>query len=419
MQGRPGLVGFGISNTGDGASGTVTAEVALPPGVKFVGLEDSASGFETGGFLSGRLLLARGVDGWACTGNATGATCTRPSMAAGTATSADLQVTADPGSAGTVAASVTVSSDGLTPVTVTGARGVQDRGLSARYAATGSLTVTEVGNALLSCQSALPGCSEARLRRGKKLDDENWSMVAYDGDNDGTTTASSGVTLALPAGASVRWAGLYWSGAWTGATAETIKLRAPGAATYQTITADRVDVTPSAQYKAFQSYTDVTALVQAGGAGSWWAADPQVLTGTGKYAGWSLVVVADNPGSPVDQVAVFDGMQTVDDSTGPLSFQVAPRPSGPARIGSVVWEGDMGATGDSLSLDGVPLTPQGGTGDPNNFADSSSNGAIGPPMTFGTDVDSFLTDFPAGIPTITAQSTGETIFVGVLTVSNG
>ncbi|HEY5031354.1 MAG TPA: hypothetical protein VIJ54_02680, partial [Actinomycetes bacterium] len=74
---------------------------------------------------------------------------------------------------------------------------------------------------------------------------------------------------------------------------------------------------------------------------------------------------------------------------------------------------------DSLSLDGSALTPQGGTQDPNNFADSSSNGAIGPTLTFGTDVDSFLTTFPSGIPVITAKSSGDTIFLGVVTVSNG
>ena len=319
----------------------------------------------------------------------------------------------------TTASSVTVTSGTLTPVTVIGDRGVQAAGLSARFAATGSLKVTEVGNALLSCPIALTGCADARNRKGTKLDDDDWAMTAYDGDTDPTTTSSSGVTLALPAGGNVRWAGLYWSGAWTGSATETLKLRAPGDSTYQSITADRVDTAVSRQYTAFQAYTDVTALVQAGGAGEWWAADPQVPTGAGKYAGWSLVVVADDPGSPTDQVTVFDGFQTVDQTTGAVSFNVAARPGGPARIGSVVWEGDALAFGDSLSLNGTALTPQGGTKNKNDFADSSANGAIGPTLTFGTDVDSFLATFPSGIPTVTAASTGETIFMGIMTVSNG
>ena len=420
VQGRPGIVGFGISNTGDAASDTITADVALPPGVKFVGLEESGSPFETGLFQQGRLLLApSAVPTWQCIGTTAGATCTRAGLAAAAATSAYLDVQADVGSQGDVPTSVTVTSGNLTPVTVTGDRGVQIAGLSARFAAQGSLKVTEVGNALLSCPIDRSGCADARNRQGKKLDDDDWTMTAYDGDTDPTTTASSGVTLSLPTGGSVRWAGLYWSGAWTGSAGETLKLRGPGAATYQTITADRVDTAKSQQYTAFQAYTDVTAMVQAGGAGDWWAADPQVLTGTGKYAGWSLVVVSDDPGSASDLVTVFDGMQTIDQTTGALSFNVAARPGGPARIGSIAWEGDAALLGDSLSLNGTALTPQGGTKDKNNFADSSANGAIGPTLTFGTDVDSFLTTFPSGIPVVTAASDGETLFLGVVTVSNG
>jgi hypothetical protein len=413
------VVGFGVSNTGTGPSNEVTADVVLPPGVSYVGVENSGAGFLNSGFSAGRLLLAPALDGWQCSATDDGASCVHPGLAPAAATSAYLDVTADPGSQGDTPVTVTVSSDGVTPVTVTGARGVQARGLAARYAATGPLKVTEVGNALLSCPIAQDGCAQARQRLGKLQDDDNWQMTGYDGDTDPTTSMSSGATLSLPAGATVQWAGLYWSGAWNKASQQTLKLRAPGAATYTTIAADRVDTTPSTQYTAMQAYADVTAAVQAGGAGDWWAADPQVPLGTGKYAGWSLVVVTSAPGAPTDQVTVFDGLQTVDATTGPLSFSVASRPGGPARIGSVVWEGDTLAFGDSLALNSTTLTEQGGTKNPNDFADSSSNGAIGPPLTFGTDVDSFLTDFPAGIPVLTAKSTGETIFVGVVTVSGG
>lgn len=419
VQGRPGIIGFGVSNTGNAVSDTITATVSLPNGVKYVGLEESGSPFQSGLFQQGRLLLRADAAVWSCLGTTTGATCTRPGLAPATATSAYLDVAADPTSAGDTAPSVTVTSGTLTPVTVTGDRGVQPRGLSARFAAQGPLKVTEVGNALLSCPKLASGCPDAQQGVGKKLDDDNWAMTQYDGDTDPTTQASSGATLTVPAGATVRWAGLYWSGASTGATSETLKLRAPNATSYQTITADRVDTSPSQEYAAFQAFTDVTSLVQAGGEGDWWAADPQVAVGTGKYAGWSLVVVLDEPGAATDAVTVFDGLQTVDESTGPLSFDIAARPHGPARIGSVAWEGDAKLVGDSLSLDGSALTPQGGTQDPNNFADSSSNGAIGPTLTFGTDVDSFLTTFPSGIPVITAKSSGDTIFLGVVTVSNG
>jgi len=408
-----------VTNTGTADSGVVTADVSLPPGVTYVGLESSGGGFESGGFLSGRLLLAHHSDGWTCTPVASGATCTHAALATGHATSAYLDVAAAPGSQGTIAPSVTISAPGLASVTVSGSGGVQDHGLSARYASTGPLTVTEVGNALLSCPAAAAGCAQARLRLGNQLNDASWPMTAYDGDTDPTTTASSGATLSLPSEGNVRWAGLYWSGSWTGASTETIKLRTPGAASYQSVTADRVDTATGSGFTAFQAYTDVTALVAAAGGGDWWAADPQVVAGAGTYAGWSLVVVADTHGAPDRQVSVFDGMSSVDQASGPISLAGPVLTAGPVRIGSVVWNGDAGSTGDSLTLGGVALTPQGGSGDPDNFADSSSAGALGSPLTFGTDVTSFVADAPAGAPIVAIRSTGETLFAGVVTVTGG
>jgi len=91
-----------------------------------------------------------------------------------------------------------------------------------------------------------------------------------------------------------------------------------------------------------------------------------------------------------------------------------------ARIGTVAWEGDLGITGDAISLDGTDLVPQGGSQDPNNVMDSSANGAIGPRNTFGTDVDSFEAQVPMqGNPVVTARTSGDTYFLGVLTVSDG
>ena len=52
--------------------------------------------------------------------------------------------------------------------------------------------------------------------------------------------------------------------------------------------------------------------------------------------------------------------------------------------------------------------------------DSSANGAVGPRNTFGTDVDSFAAQVPmTGNPVVTAARTGDTYFLGVLTVSDG
>jgi hypothetical protein len=419
VQGRPGVVGFLVGNTGDAASGAITASVTLPPGVHFTGLQTSGFAFDKLPTQAPHALDAAASDGWTCIGTDTGASCSRIPLVQSTDTQVYVDVDADAGSTGTTPVSVTVSAEGLDPLTVTGTRGVQASGLAARFAATGQLRVAEVGNGLLSCPGGNPGCADARIGKGNKLDNDDWAMTSFNqaGDN---TTASSAASLDLPAGVTVRWAGLYWSGGLIpNGKEETLKLRGPGAVAYTLVAAQRTDTGTENTWGVFQSYADVTDLVANGGAGTWWAADPQVLQGNNRYAGWSLVVVYADPNAPVDQVTVFDGFAQVVKDGQPQSFSVVPRASGQARIGTVAWEGDLGIPGDAISLDGTDLVPQGGSLDPTNVMDSSAAGALGPTNTFGTDVDSFEAAVSTtGNPVVTARTTGDTYFLGVLTVSD-
>jgi hypothetical protein len=315
---------------------------------------------------------------------------------------------------------VTVSADGLDPVTVSSTRGVQSDGLAVRFAATGHLKVTEVGNGLLSCPTGATGCTDARAGMGDNVDNDGWAMVPFNQSGEQATKASSATQLDLPPGVTVRWAGLYWSGGQVnGSKQETIKLRGPGQTDYTVVAATRTDTGTEDTWSVFQSYADVTSMVAQQGGGTWWAADPQVLQGNNKCAGWSLVVVYADPTAPVDQVTVFDGFAQVVKDGQPQSFTVVPRASGMARIGTVAWEGDLGISGDAISLDGTDLVPLGGSKDATNVMDSSANGAVGPSNTFGTDVDSFEASVPmTGNPVVTARTTGDTYFLGVLTVSD-
>ena len=96
-----------------------------------------------------------------------------------------------------------------------------------------------------------------------------------------------------------------------------------------------------------------------------------------------------------------------------------PAPSGTARIGAVAWEGDPGSPGTRLALDGAGADAGGGFQDAGNFADSSAAGAVGPPNTFGTDVDSFHATSPTRVPRGHRDHDGDTYFLGVLTVTSG
>ncbi len=392
--------------------------------------------------------MALGADsGWSC--DVPTATCklsTLPPLQPGQTTQVYLDVVADAASAGNDPVTVTVSADGLTQgISAQSEHGVQAAGLAARFAETGALSVTEVGNGLLSCPTGAKGCADARLgianeqcalgggegHRGSPpcLDNNDWSMTPFNQAGDKTKASSAAVLPPLPPGGSVRWAGLYWSGGLIpNSKTETLKLRGPGATEYTPITADRTDFDSAKM--VFQSYADVTDLVAQGGSGTWWAADPQVAFGSqNQYAGWSLVVVYEDPNAPVDQLTVLDGFTQV---TGTASLSIGPR-SGSTRIGTVAWEGDLGIKGDTISFGDTVLDPRSGNpADSTNVMDSSAAGALAPPNapgppntegrlnTFGTDVDSF--DAPVSAPgnqVVTAATTGDTYFLGVLTVSHG
>lgn len=414
VAGRTGVVAITVTNASSGGSTPITATVTLPPGVTYEAMQEGA-------LDGGQSIAAAPPDRqrWSCTASVEGAVCDRPSLPPNRSSRLALVVRAAEGSAGDVPVSIAVAAKGAEPVVVTGERGVQANGLTARFAANGPYGVTEIGNALLSCPDAAPGCAAVRLRSatGGGLDDDAWDMTWYDADADPTTSASSAALL--PDGGDVVWAGLYWSAAWDGTADPTaVRLRGPADGSYRTVTADQVDTEQARLFPVYQSFADVTAEVRAGGAGTWWVADPVARTGAGSYAGWALVVVRAVPGAPDAPLTVLDGLTAVRQGADPVAAVLPPLGTSSARVGTVAWEGDAGARGDSITLDDSVLTPLGGFRAADNVADSSASGALGPSLTFGTDVDQFLaTVTPGRAPVVALRSTGETFFLGVVTLS--
>ena len=422
VAGRSGVVGFTAGNTGDTPTTGLTADIALPPGVTLSG----TTVLRTAGMGAGSPFLAPFAlaDGWACSAVAIGAHCTGPAVTAGSTVTAYLDVTAAADAAGTTPVSVTVGAPGATSVTATGTTGVAASGHAASFADRGHLAVTEVGAPLLSCPPTAKGCAEAVARTGPAdgLNNDSWAMVGLDQDSDKTTQTSSATQLDLPPGATVTWAGLYWSANVAPQTTDErlgqISLAAPGATTYTSITADRVDSGVSTgRGQAYQSFADVTDLVAAGGAGTWWAADAAAQQGAGRYAGWALVVVYSDASLPEGRVSVVDGFSSVAPGAD-LSMTLPGTPGLDARVGMVAWEGDAGIDGDILTLDGIRLTPATGDASSTNVADSF---ALGSKLanTLGVDAKpltgAVFADSTAQVRAFTRQ---DVFLLGVLTVSS-
>ncbi|MFM8792255.1 MAG: hypothetical protein ACKOFX_07220, partial [Solirubrobacterales bacterium] len=183
----------------------------------------------------------------------------------------------------------------------------------------------------------------------------------------------------VPDGAVILFAGLYFTGQTSagvnGANAPnasargSVLIKAPGSTSYQTLTAS-VDDSTTGKYAAF---ADVTSQVSASRTGFYTVANIQAGTGEDRGAGWALVIAYRDSDEPARNLTVFDGLETVGQgdvkTIGVSGFQTPA--SGPVRteLGFVTYEGDMGSTGDSATLNGIVLSSA--TNPPNNFFNSS------------------------------------------------
>ncbi len=238
----------------------------------------------------------------------------------------------------------------------------------ARYTTNVAGESTYIGNSLQTCPTSASGCAAARLGTATPIgnnNNNNFSMVHIDVDSDATTFNSSRAALALPAGANVLFAGLYWGAdlsagsggvaAVNATQANSVLFQVPGGGNYQTISGSRIGTSGS----NYASFANVTAQVAAAGNGAYTVANVQAGTGGNRYAGWTLVLVYQSPGSPPRNLTVFDGYANVSSSatvTIPISGFTAPL-AGPvnAQVGAIAFEGDIGLVGDRLRLNGNDL----------------------------------------------------------------
>src|SRR4030095_6882063 len=222
------------------------------------------------------------------------------------------------------------------------------RGFTPRFTTNVPGDVALIGNTIMSCSGG-GGCTNARNAQGGNVDDNDFDMQYVDIDADGTTFSSSRATLALPAGATVLWAGLYWGGSSNAAARNQVRLSTPVAG-YVTLTATQLDATGS----IYQGFVDVTALVLAGGNGNYTVANVQSTTGANNFGGWGLVVAYRDAAAAQRNLTVFDGYAEVAPGatvTIPVTGFLSP-PAGAVntRLGVLAYEGDLGLNGGPFIL---------------------------------------------------------------------
>ena len=243
-----------------------------------------------------------------------------------------------------------------------------ERAFAPRFSQNAQGDVVMAANTMLSCVTVEPTCPAAREGTANSGGTNNNTrvMTYVDVDGDPSTFDSSAAQLALPDGARVLFAGLYWGGrtkAGIGGAAapdpgarDRVRLMAPGAAGYADVSASQVDEAGD----IYQGFADVTDAVRAAGPGDYTVADLQAGTGRNdaQLAGWSLVVAYGDPGQPPRNLTVFDGLRNVaSGAPAPVTvalsgFRTPTTGSVRAKVGVVAYEGDFGTTGDGATLQG-------------------------------------------------------------------
>lgn len=170
---------------------------------------------------------------------------------------------------------------------------------------------------------------------------------------------SSSAALSLGAGTTVARAFLYWAGSGPGDF--NVKLNGVD------ILAERTFpfIFTGTGLPFFGAFADVTQQVATAGNGTYtlseldvspWLNPAEYCVNGTNFAGWAIVVVYQDPGLPLNQINVYDGLQAVPTSLNITLDSLNVIDDVGAQIGFVAWEGDRQiANGEILTINGSPI----------------------------------------------------------------
>jgi gliding motility-associated-like protein len=176
---------------------------------------------------------------------------------------------------------------------------------------------------------------------------------------------SSSASLNLDANDIIEKAYLYWAGSGTGDV--TVKLN------NQTIVAERSFSNAYFTYPFFSCFADVTSIIQIQGNGNYTLSDLDLSDIISNYCnnginfgGWAIVVVFKNANLPLNQLNLYDGLESVSIQNPELNITIDNLnviDNIGAKIGFLAWEGDAAlAVNETLQINGnlvsnPPLNP--------------------------------------------------------------
>ncbi|MCF3965242.1 DUF3344 domain-containing protein, partial [Streptomyces fuscigenes] len=225
------------------------------------------------------------------------------------------------------------------------------------------------GNTAVRCRTACPGGSGSagaanagKANHAGNAGNQDADMWYADVDDDPNTYNSSRAELALPAGATVTRARLYWGGNLLAseqkpaADAGRVLVAEPGGS-YRELRADTVvGHRATAAADVYQASADVSDLVRQAGPGLYTVAQADVARGrsaVGAFGGWTLVVAYRKADEPLRRLSLWDGFEALDSRHPSVAVDVrglAVPKRAAGRLGVVAYDGDRGVTGDSVTV---------------------------------------------------------------------
>jgi hypothetical protein len=217
----------------------------------------------------------------------------------------------------------------------------------------------------------------------------------------------SSATLELPADANVLRAQLYWAGLVAGLVGDGSALIDRPNNISQNIPDGEVQVQsfPSGlgSASAYQATAEVTALVRSLRAGAYRVTGIDArLQGLAadelSFGGWVLVVVYERPGAARRRISLHDGLTTVapGSSAAATVRGLTLAPGAPAgSLGVWGFEGDIGQSGDRITVDGTPVPTSMQNPDTNFF--NSSRTRFGLPVAGAVPALTGAADTLAGV----------------------
>lgn len=202
-----------------------------------------------------------------------------------------------------------------------------------------------------------------------------------------TISTSSSTTLSLQSGDVITNAYLYWAGSGTGDFSVTLNGISISAQRQFSITQSNSGL------PFFSAFADVTNQVIATGTGNYTLSDldlttiiPNYCPNATNFGGWAIIIVYQNNNLPLNQLNVYDGLQSVPTTLNITLNNLNVIDNQDAKIGFLAWEGDKNiAVNETLRINGniisnPPLNPA-------NNAFNGTNSETGSSSLYNMDLD--------------------------------